>query len=73
MNKNVGNLDRIIRITVALFIAFLIFSGSVGGGLGIFLSVMGGLFFLTAVAGDCPVYWLLGISTCQIKHVKRSH
>jgi len=73
MKKNIGNFDRVIRIAVALFITFLIFNGSVSGGLGIFLSVIGGLLFLTGVAGDCPLYWLLGVNTCHIKHVKRSH
>jgi len=73
MKKNVGNLDRVVRIAVALFIAVLIFTGTVGGGWGIFLSAVGGLFFLTGVAGDCPIYWLFGMNTCQVKHVKGSH
>jgi len=73
MKKNIGNLDRIIRITAALVIAVLIFSESVSGGFGIFLSIIGGLLFLTAAAGDCPVYWLFGINTCSVKHLKGSH
>ena len=73
MKKNLGNLDRIIRIAIALVIAFMIFGTSLSGGWGIFLSAVGGLFFLTGVAGDCPIYWMLGINTCQVKHVKGSH
>jgi hypothetical protein len=73
MKKNVGNLDRVIRIAVALFIAFLIFGQLVSGGLIIVLSVIGGLLFLTGVAGDCPLYWLLGINTCHVKNAKGSH
>ena len=73
MKKNIGNLDRVIRIAAALFIAFLVFSESVSGGWGIFLSIIGGFFFLTGVAGDCPVYWALGINTSSAKQVKGSH
>lgn len=73
MKKNVGNFDRLMRIAVAIFIVFLIFGASVSGGWGILLSIIGGLLFLTGVAGDCPVYWVLGMNTCHIKHVKGSH
>ena len=73
MKKNVGNLDRVVRITVALLIAVLIFTDAVSGGWGIFLSAIGGLFFVTGVAADCPLYWFFGINTCHVKHMKGHH
>jgi len=73
MKKNIGNFDRLIRILAAAFLVILIFSVPIQGGLAIFLSVLGGLFFLTGVAGNCPLYSLLGINTCKAKHVKGSH
>ena len=73
MKKNIGNFDRVIRIAVALFIALLVFSQPLSGGWGILLSVVGGYFFLTGVAGDCLLYWMLGINTCGVKYMKGSH
>ena len=62
MKRNVGNLDRIIRIAIGLVLVGLAFTGSIGwwGYLGI-------IPLLAGVVGNCPVYTLLGISTCKRK------
>ena len=62
MKRNVGNLDRIIRIAIGLVLAGLALTGSIGlwGYLGI-------IPLLAGVVGNCPVYTLLGISTCKNK------
>ena len=62
MKRNVGNLDRIIRITIGLVLVGLALTGSIGwwGYLGI-------IPLLAGVVGNCPVYTLLGISTCKRK------
>ena len=62
MKRNVGNLDRIIRIAIGLVLAGLALTGSIGwwGYLGI-------IPLLAGVVGNCPVYTLLGISTCKRK------
>lgn len=66
MLKNVGNTDRIIRLLAAAAFAWLYFSGTVAGVLGIVLLVLGVVFTLTALVGTCPIYQLLGVSTCPI-------
>ena len=62
MKRNVGNLDRIIRIAIGLVLVGLALTGSIGlwGYLGI-------IPLLAGVVGNCPVYTLLGISTCKRK------
>ena len=62
MKRNVGNLDRIIRISMGLVLVGFALMGSIGwwGYLGI-------IPLLAGVVGNCPVYTLLGISTCKRK------
>lgn len=65
-----GGADRIIRILVAGILAYLYFSGTVTGTLGIVLLVLGGVFVLTSLVGFCPLYTLVGLNTCGRKEVK---
>ena len=64
MKKNMGTADRIIRITAAIVIAVLYFTGTVIGALGIVLLVLSGILVLTSLIGLCPLYSLLGMNTC---------
>lgn len=59
-----GNTDRTIRILVAIVIAVLFFTNIISGTLGIVLLVLAGVFVLTSLFGFCPLYTLIGISTC---------
>lgn len=63
MKRNMSNLDRIVRVIVAALFAYLYFSGIVTGALGIVLIILGVVFLLTSLAGFCPLYVLLKIST----------
>jgi hypothetical protein len=67
MKKNVGNIDRIVRILLALVFGYLYFSNTVTGLVGTVLLVLGGIFVLTALVGTCPIYSALGMSTCPVK------
>jgi len=67
MKKNVGNTDKIIRIIFAVVFGILYFTGTVTGVLGYVLLALGGIFVLTSVVGTCPIYSLLGMSTCPVK------
>jgi hypothetical protein len=67
MKKNVGNIDRIVRILLALVFGYLYFTGAVTGLVGTVLLVLGGIFVLTALLGTCPIYSVLGMSTCPVK------
>jgi hypothetical protein len=64
MATNEGTVDRIIRVVLgiaALAGAFAVGLGSVGG---VLLLVVGGVLALTGAIGFCPLYRVLGISTC---------
>ena len=67
MKTNVGTIDRLLRISMAVVFAALYFTGTVPGTLGIVLLVLGGVFLLTALLGTCPLYSMVGISTCPVK------
>jgi len=59
-----GNIDKIIRILVAIVIAVLFFTNVISGTLGIVLLVLAGVFVLTSLISFCPLYTLVGINTC---------
>ena len=67
MKKNMGSADRIIRIILAIVFAALYFTGTVTGTLGIVLLVLGAVFLLTSLVSSCPLYSIVGLSTCPIK------
>lgn len=67
MKKNMGNVDRFIRITLAVIVAVLFYTNVINGTLGIVLLVLAGVFVLTSFVGFCPLYALFGLNTCPIK------
>jgi Protein of unknown function (DUF2892) len=67
MKKNMGSVDRIFRVLVAVAIAVLYFTHIITGTLGIVLLVLGGIFVLTSLVGFCPLYTPFGINTCKKK------
>jgi len=66
MKKNMGGLDKFIRLVVAAVIVYLFYAGIVTGTLGIVLLVVAGVFVLTSLVSFCPLYTLLGIKTCKV-------
>jgi uncharacterized protein HemY len=70
MKKNMGSMDRGIRILAALVLAGLFFSGTVTGTLGYVLLAVAAIFVLTSLVSFCPLYTLLGFSTCPIEEKK---
>jgi hypothetical protein len=67
MTQNVGTIDRTIRIIVGLAL--------IGFGLALYLpgtgwnwlGWVGVVPLLTGLFGTCPVYTMLGMSTCPVK------
>lgn len=62
--KNMGKLDRSLRIIVALVLAALAATGIVEGPLAIAAWIVAGLFLATSAVGFCPAYRLIGVNTC---------
>ncbi len=67
MKKNMGSADRIISVVIAAVLAFLFYNGTITGTLGIVAVVAAAVFALTSLVSFCPLYPLLGISTCSVK------
>jgi hypothetical protein len=67
MKKNVGNIDRVVRLLLAAVFIALFALGKVEGTLGIVLVALGSIFALTAFVGFCPLYTIFGLSTCPVK------
>lgn len=61
MKSNVGGIDRGLRIALGVVLIALAATGTVGwwGWLGV-------VPLLTGLARFCPLYSLLGISTCPV-------
>lgn len=59
MTKNVGKIDKIVRIVIGVtIIAFGIINAS-------WLGIIGIVPLATATIGWCPLYCPLGVSTCS--------
>jgi hypothetical protein len=67
MNKNMGNLDRIIRIIMAIIIGSLYLMEYIGGFIGLILIVLSVVFIVTSILQICPIYSLIRISTRSSK------
>jgi fatty acid desaturase len=63
MKKNMGTADRVIRVTLAVLIAVLYFTGTISGTLALVLGVLAGVFVLTSSVSFCPLYMPIKLST----------
>lgn len=63
MKKNMGALDRGIRILAAAAIAVMYYMGVLYGTMAIILLVLAGVFILTSFISFCPLYYPFKIGT----------
>ena len=63
MKKNMGIIDKIIRILLAVVVIVLYLNGSITGIAAIILGIVAFVFIVTSLIGFCPLYMLLKIST----------
>jgi len=64
-----GNLDRILRVILALAIVGLYMTDVINGTLAIVLLIVSGVLVLTSMFSICPLYSILGLSTNKNKTV----
>jgi hypothetical protein len=62
MTTNVGGIDRVLRAVLGVALVALAVMGTIGpwGWIGL-------VPLATAVLGFCPLYAMLGLSTCPMK------
>jgi hypothetical protein len=63
MKKNIGTIDKVIRMLVGLFVViyFGLFLGSWWGLLGV-------IPIITVATSSCTLYTIFGFSTCKVKN-----
>ena len=67
MKKNMGGMDRVIRIVVALAVIGLFYFNVIGGTLAYVLLGLSAIFVITSFISFCPLYSIFGLSTCKVK------
>ena len=72
MKKNLGSIDRVIRMIIAVIIAVLYFTGTVTGLMGVVLLLVAAILVATSTISFCPLYWPFRISTLREKATNRS-
>jgi uncharacterized membrane protein YfcA len=67
MKTNVGGIDRILRIVLGIALIALTLTGTIGvwGWIGV-------VPLLTAAFGFCPLYTVLGFSSCPLSPTKKA-
>lgn len=63
MKVNMGSVDRIIRIAIAIVILILYVTEIISGTTAILLLVMSSILIVTSLLKVCPLYLPFGIST----------
>lgn len=66
MKKNVGNIDKVVRVIIAIVAGALYFTGTVTGVLGYIALAIGVIMLATAAMGSCPIYSIFGMSSCPL-------
>ena len=67
MKKNMGTIDKVIRILLAVVVIVLYMKGSITGVAAIILGIMAFVFIVTSLIGYCPLY-----AACKISTLKKS-
>ena len=65
MTTNMGGIDRVLRIVLGLALLwYALFAPATGYN---WIGWIGVVPLLTALVGNCPLYSILGVSTCPVK------
>jgi hypothetical protein len=63
MKKNMGTIDKVIRIALAVLFVVLFLTHVVSGTLGYILLALAAIFVITSFIGFCPLYLPFKINT----------
>jgi len=63
MVKNMGKVDKVIRLVSALIVGVLIITGNLVGTAAVILGILALVFLATSAIGTCPLYIPFKIST----------
>jgi hypothetical protein len=60
MKKNMGTVDKTVRVLIAVVFIGLYFANVITGTVGIALLMFAGVFILTSFISFCPLYYPFG-------------
>jgi hypothetical protein len=66
MKRNIGTIDRILRIVLALAGVMVVFVADLKLVYNIIILLSSGVLLTTALIGFCPVCSLSGFSSCKV-------
>jgi len=72
MSKNMGTIDRVVRVVVAAAAAIGAVLVGAGSIIGVVLLIVAAIMLLTAAVGFCPLYKLLKLDTRSRRAAPRS-
>ena len=67
MKKNMGTVDKGVRILAAVIIALLYYFDTIEGTVAYILMAVSTVFLITSFISFCPLYTLFGWNTCKRK------
>ncbi|NOQ91326.1 MAG: DUF2892 domain-containing protein [Flavobacteriaceae bacterium] len=67
MKKNVGSIDKIIRIVIAIVAAYAAYTDMVANPWDYVLYVVAAIMVGTSFMGSCPLFSIFGINSCKVK------
>ena len=63
MKKNIGTIDRVTQVVLALLIGFLYLAGIISGAVAIILGIIAVAFLISSLVDFCPVYLPFNLCT----------
>ncbi len=68
MKKNVGSIDKVLRVIIALVAAYFAYSGGFEAAwVSYVLYAVAIIMLATTLMGSCPMYSIFGANTCKVK------
>ena len=67
MKKNVGSIDKVVRLLLAAILIVLFITNVVTGVLGYIFLALALVFVLTSLINFCPIWAIFGVNTCPAK------
>lgn len=66
MKKNIGTIDKFLRVVIAMVIAILYYFGLiVSSTLAAVILVVAAVLLITSLLNFCPLYFIFGLNSCS--------
>ena len=67
MKKNVGSIDKIIRLIIAVAAIYAAYTGMAASPWNYVLYAVAVIMVGTSFMGSCPLFSIFGINSCKVK------